>query len=423
MSASNAPGVTSYEAGASSAQPWTSKACMAPRRKIGITCYPTYGGSGVVATELGIELASRGHEVHFITSSPPFRLNGREANIHFHEVDLYHYPLFEHPPYDLALATRMAEVAEFYSLDLLHVHYAIPHSVSALLARQMLETQQQASRRRYLPFITTLHGTDITLAGLDRTYLPITQFGIEQSDGVTAISSYLRDRTREAFNIQGEIEVIRNFVNCDVYVRVPTKVAAMRPRYAQPNEKLLVHLSNFRPVKRILDVIEVFARVSQALPARLMLIGDGPDRSAAEHLALRLGVQDRIHFLGKQDNVNELLPLADLMLMPSEMESFGLAALEAMACSVPTIATRVGGVPELIRDSPDEPGGPNGLLFPLGDIEGMANAAIALLCDEPRLAAMSASARKTASDHFCSTRIIPLYEQYYERVLTRSQDR
>ena len=205
-----------------------------PRRKIGITCYPTYGGSGVVATELGIELAARGHEVHFITSSLPFRLSGREANIHFHEVDVYHYPLFEHPPYDLALATRMAEVAEFYSLDLLHVHYAIPHSISALLARQMTETQQEAARRRYLPIITTLHGTDITLVGLDRSYLPITQFGIEQSDGVTAISSYLRDRTREAFNIQDEIEVIRNFVNCDVYVRDPAKVAAMRPRFTSP---------------------------------------------------------------------------------------------------------------------------------------------------------------------------------------------
>jgi len=389
---------------------------MTPKRKIGITCYPTYGGSGVVATELGIELAARGHEVHFITSSPPFRLNGREANIHFHEVDLYHYPLFEHPPYDLALATRMAEVAEFYSLDLLHVHYAIPHSLSALLARQMLETQQQASRRRYLPFITTLHGTDITLVGLDRSYLPITQFGIEQSDGVTAISSYLRDRTREAFSIKGEIEVIRNFVNCDVYVRVPTKVVAMRPRFATGDEKLLVHLSNFRPVKRILDVIEVFARVSRARPARLMMIGDGPDRSAAEHLALDLGVQDRIHFLGKQDNVNELLPLADLMLMPSEMESFGLAALEAMACSVPTIATRVGGVHELIDD------GVTGLLFPLGDVEAMAAAAIALLNDQPRLTTMSAAARKTASDRFCASRIIPLYEDYYERVLTRSQN-
>jgi N-acetyl-alpha-D-glucosaminyl L-malate synthase BshA len=387
---------------------------MAQKRKIGITCYPTYGGSGVVATELGIELAARGHEVHFITSSPPFRLNGREANIRFHEVNVYHYPLFEHPPYDLALATRMAEVAEFYSLDLLHVHYAIPHSISALLARQMLETQQQASRRRYLPIITTLHGTDITLVGLDRSYLPITQFGIEQSDGVTAISGYLRDRTREAFSIQGEIEVIRNFVNCDVYVRSPTKVVAMRPRFAGADEKLLVHLSNFRPVKRILDVVEVFARVAAAIPARLMMIGDGPDRSSAEHLALRLGVADRIHFLGKQDNVNELLPLADLMIMPSEMESFGLAALEAMACSVPTIATRVGGVPELIDD------GVNGLLFPLGDVDAMAAAAVDLLRDAPRLAAMAAAARKNASDRFCSTRIIPLYEQYYERILARS---
>jgi N-acetyl-alpha-D-glucosaminyl L-malate synthase BshA len=396
---------------------------MTPRRKIGITCYPTYGGSGVVATELGIELAARGHEVHFITSSPPFRLNGREANIHFHEVDVYHYPLFEHPPYDLALATRMAEVAEFYSLDLLHVHYAIPHSLSALLARQMLETRQEAARRRYLPFITTLHGTDITLVGLDRSYLPITQFGIEQSDGVTAISNYLRDRTREAFNVQGEIEVIRNFVNCDVYVRVPTKLAAMRPRYAPDEEKLLVHLSNFRPVKRILDVVAVFARVAKALPARLMMIGDGPDRSAAEHLALLLGVADRIHFLGKQDNVNELLPLADLMLMPSEMESFGLAALEAMACSVPSIATRVGGVPELIDDGAGPQGGPaNGLLFPVGDIEAMADAAIALLRDQPRLHAMATAARKTASDRFCSSRIIPLYEQYYERVLARSTE-
>jgi N-acetyl-alpha-D-glucosaminyl L-malate synthase BshA len=387
---------------------------MNTRRKIGITCYPTYGGSGVVATELGIELAARGHEVHFITSSPPFRLNGRETNIHFHEVDVYRYPLFEHPPYDLALATRMAEVAEFYSLDLLHVHYAIPHSISALLARQMLETQQDPARRRFLPFITTLHGTDITLVGLDRSFLPITRFGIEQSDGVTAISSYLRDRTREAFNIQGEIEVIRNFVNCDVYVRVPAKVAAMRPRYAEPNEKLLVHLSNFRPVKRVLDVIEVFARVARELPARLMLIGDGPDRSSAEFLAHHLGVSSRVDFLGKQDNVNELLPLADLMLMPSEMESFGLAALEGMACSVPTIATRIGGVPELIED------GANGLLFSVGDVDAMAAAAVSLLGDDERLAAMAATARRTASERFCASRIIPVYEQYYERILAQA---
>jgi N-acetyl-alpha-D-glucosaminyl L-malate synthase BshA len=381
--------------------------------KIGITCYPTYGGSGVVATELGIELAARGHQVHFITSSQPFRLTGREANIHFHEVSVATYPLFEYPPYDLALATRMAEVADFYSLDLLHVHYAIPHSVSALLASQMLSTQSVATRRR-LPFITTLHGTDITLVGLDPSYLPITRFAIEQSHGVTAISQHLAERTYEAFGITSEIEVIRNFVNCDLYIRKPSLVAQMRPQFASPDEALFVHLSNFRPVKRVLDVIEVFARVARTLPARLMLIGDGPDRSAAEHLALRHNVQDRIHFLGKQDNVNELLPLADLMIMPSQMESFGLAALEAMACSVPAIATRVGGVPELIDD------GINGLLFPIGDVDAMANAAIALLQDRPRLEAIARAARRTAQDRFCATRIIPLYEDYYQRVLNRT---
>jgi N-acetyl-alpha-D-glucosaminyl L-malate synthase BshA len=377
--------------------------------KIGITCYPTYGGSGVVATELGIELAARGHEIHFITSSQPFRLTGREANIFFHEVAVYQYPLFEHPPYDLALATRMAEVAEFYSLDLLHVHYAIPHSVSALLARQML-----AARGKHLPFITTLHGTDITLVGLDRSYLPITKFGITESDGVTAISSYLRDRTREAFDIHSEIEVIRNFVNCDVYVRNPDLVAEMRPRYAAANEKLIVHLSNFRPVKRVTDVVEVFARIAKEVPSRLLLIGDGPDRSAAEYLAMRHGVQDRIHFLGKQDNVNELLPLADLMIMPSEMESFGLAALEAMACGVPSIATRVGGVSELIDD------GVTGRLFEVGDVEGMSAAAIALLKDRTDLSTMAHAARRTAQDRFCATRIIPLYEEYYQRVVERT---
>ena len=382
--------------------------------KIGITCYPTYGGSGVVATELGIELAARGHDIHFITYSQPFRLTGREANIHFHEVAVSNYPLFEHPPYDLALATRMAEVAEFYSLDLLHVHYAIPHSVSAYLAQKMVQSQSLASHGRYLPFITTLHGTDITLVGLDRSYLPITRFGIEESDGVTAISSYLRDRTRDAFNITSEIEVIRNFVNCDLYVRRPELVASMRPRFAGANERLLVHLSNFRPVKRVTDVVEVFARVARAMPARLMLIGDGPDRSTAEYLASRLGIQDRVHFVGKQDNVNELLPLADLMLMPSEMESFGLAALEAMACSVPAIATRVGGVPELIED------GRNGLLFEVGDVEAMSSAAIELLSDGDRLATMAAAARRTAQDHFCASRIIPLYERYYERVIART---
>ncbi len=385
--------------------------------KIGITCYPTYGGSGVVATELGIELAARGHDVHFITYSQPFRLTGREARIHFHEVAASNYPLFEHPPYDLALATRMAEVADFYELDLLHVHYAIPHSVSAVLARQMLQTQPLSARSRYLPIITTLHGTDITLVGLDPSYLPITRFGIEQSDGVTAISAHLRERTETAFSISNPIEVIRNFVNCDVYVRDPEKVAALRPLYAAAEERLLVHLSNFRPVKRVQDAVEVFARVAREIPARLMLIGDGPDRSLAEHLARQHRVQDRIHFLGKQDNVSELLPLADLMVMPSEMESFGLAALEAMACSVPTIGTRVGGVPELIED------GVNGCLFAVGDVDGMTQAALALLRDTERLRSMATNGRRTAQDHFCASRVIPLYERYYEEVLRREPRR
>ena len=376
--------------------------------KIGITCYPTYGGSGVVATELGIELAARGHEIHFITYSQPFRLAGRDANIRYHEVPVSNYPLFEYPPYDLALATRMAEVAELHSLDLLHVHYAIPHSVSALLARQML-----AKAGRHLPFITTLHGTDITLVGLDRSYLPITRFGIDESDGVTAISSHLRERTRENLGITREIEVIRNFVNCDFYVRNPELVAQQRPRFARPGESLLVHLSNFRPVKRVLDVIETFARVSRALPARLLMIGDGPERSAAEFLAMRLGVGDRVDFVGKQENVNELLPLSDLMLMPSEMESFGLAALEAMACRVPAVATRVGGVPELIDD------GVNGLLYEVVDVDGMAAGAISILSDPALLERLSTASRRTAQDHFCASRIIPLYERYYERILSQ----
>jgi N-acetyl-alpha-D-glucosaminyl L-malate synthase BshA len=380
--------------------------------KIGITCYPTYGGSGVVATELGIVLAARGHEIHFITYSQPFRLTGREANISYHEVPVSNYPLFEYPPYDLALATRMAEVAEFYSLDLLHVHYAIPHSVSALLARQML-----AARGKVLPFITTLHGTDITLVGLDRSYLGITKFGIDESDGVTAISTYLKERTREAFGVTRDIEVVRNFVNCDLYTRNPSHFERMRPRFAQPGERLLVHLSNFRPVKRVTDVVEIFAQVAKAMPARLMLIGDGPERSAAEYLAMKHGIADRIHFLGKQDNVHDLLPLADLMLMPSEMESFGLAALEAMACRVPSVSTNVGGVPELIDD------GVNGFLFPVGDIDGMAAAAISLLSDPARLEEMSTTARRTAQDHFCASRIIPQYEDYYRRVLDRSRDK
>jgi N-acetyl-alpha-D-glucosaminyl L-malate synthase BshA len=374
--------------------------------KIGITCYPTYGGSGVVATELGIELAERGHQVHFITYSQPFRLTGREKGIFYHEVPVTNYPLFEYPPYTLALATRIAEVSEYYDLDLMHVHYAIPHSVSALLARQML-----AGRGRHLPFVTTLHGTDITLVGIDRSYLPITRFGIEQSDGVTSISNYLREKTVEAFGIQRPIEVIPNFVNCDVYTPRFEGLAEARAAYAPEGERLIVHLSNFRPVKRITDVIEVFTRISQKIPARLLMIGDGPDRSSAEWLAVQRGVRDRVQFVGKQDSVSDILPLADLMIMPSELESFGLAALEAMACRVPTIATRVGGVPELIQD------GVNGRLLPVGDVDAMGEAAIELLSNDAALEAMRVAGRQTAQKHFCASQIIPHYERYYQQVL------
>ena len=378
--------------------------------RIGITCYPTYGGSGVVATELGIELAAQGHQVHFISYSQPFRLNGREEGIFYHEVPVSSYPLFEFPPYDLALASRMAEVAEFNDLDLLHVHYAIPHSVSALLARQML-----AAKGRRLPFVTTLHGTDITLIGLDRSYLPITRYSIQESDGVTSISNYLKEKTIESFDIAREIEVVTNFVNCDVYTpfKDDEKRADARRRLAAPHEAILMHLSNFRPVKRVVDAVKIFARVAKEIPAQLVLVGDGPDRSAAEWLAHDLGIQCQVHFLGKQERVNELLPLADLLLMPSELESFGLAALEAMACKVPAIATRVGGVPELVDD------GVTGLLYKVGDIEGMAQGALGLLNDRARLQTMRDEARRTAQKRFCASLVVPQYVRYYEKVLEK----
>jgi N-acetyl-alpha-D-glucosaminyl L-malate synthase BshA len=376
--------------------------------RIGITCYPTYGGSGVVATELGIELAARGHEVHFISYSQPFRLSGRDNGILYHEVPVSSYPLFEFPPYDLALASRMAEVAEFYELDLLHVHYAIPHSVSALLARQML-----AARGRRLPFVTTLHGTDITLVGLDRSYLPITKYAIQESDGVTSISNYLKEKTLEDFEITRPIEVIPNFVNCDEYAPIKDEAARAkaRLRLAKPGEAILMHLSNFRPVKRVVDVVKIFAGVVREVPAQLVLVGDGPERSAAEWLAHDLQINDKVHFMGKQERVDELLPLADLMVMPSELESFGLAALEAMACKVPSNATRVGGVTELIDD------GVTGLLYPVGDVEDMAKGAVSLLKDRDRLEAMRDAGRKTAQSRFCSSLVVPQYVKYYEQVL------
>jgi N-acetyl-alpha-D-glucosaminyl L-malate synthase BshA len=378
--------------------------------KIGITCYPTYGGSGVVATELGLELAERDHEVHFISYAQPIRLSGPHPNIHYHEVEVSRYPLFEYPPYDLALASRMAEVAELYDLDLLHVHYAIPHSVSALLARQMMAAKP---RGRKLPFVTTLHGTDITLVGLDRSYLPITRFSIEQSDGVTAISQYLQERTLREFDIRNEIKVIYNFVNCDVYCRGEA-VSELKQEYAPKGERLLVHLSNFRPVKRVTDCIEVFDRVRKQIPSKLLMIGDGPDRSRAEWLAVQKGIHNDVIFLGKQEQVQEKLSMADILLLPSELESFGLAALEGMACEVVPIATRVGGIPELIEH------GKSGYLADVGDVDTMARYAIELLSDEDALHKMAKASRGVAQSRFCASRIIPQYEEFYRRVLERA---
>jgi len=374
--------------------------------RIGITCYPTYGGSGVVATELGLELAARGHEVHFISYAMPIRLTGGNDRIWFHEVEVTNYPLFDHPPYTLALATKMTEVAESAVLDLLHVHYAIPHSVSALLARMM-------AMPRRLPFITTLHGTDITLVGNDRSYLPITRFSIEQSDGVTAISNYLRKRTLKEFEIKRPIEVIPNFVNCDLYQR--SNDLKGRAKWAPNGEPILVHLSNFRPVKRTTDVVEIFARVREKIPAKLVMIGDGPDRGAAEYVVRKKRLSKDVFFLGKQLTVQDKLGLADLFLLPSDEESFGLAALEAMACEVPVIATDVGGIPEVVTHGVD------GYLFEPRDVASAARYALQILTQADRGRAMGEMARVNARRQYCSNDIIPRYEAYYDRVLNTPQ--
>jgi N-acetyl-alpha-D-glucosaminyl L-malate synthase BshA len=364
--------------------------------RIGITCYPTYGGSGIVATELGLELAQRGHEIHFISYANPIRLDPEAVRVHYHEVEVTQYPLFHFPPYCLALASRMAEVAEIYDLDLLHVHYAIPHSIAALLAQQML-----APKRR-LPFVTTLHGTDITLVGAERSYFPITKFSIEQSNGITTISRYMERRTREFFDVANPIDVIHNFVNTDVYKPLPGKSRG----------HVLLHISNFRPVKRVLDCIRILELVRRAVPdVSLLMAGDGPDRSPAEMLAREIGVRDAVTFLGKQDHVERLIPKADVLLLPSELEAFGLAALEGMACGLVPVATNAGGVPDLVTD------GVNGFLEPVGDIERQAARVTELLTDSALLGKMAAAARKTAMERFAASSIIPQYEEHYRRVL------
>ena len=370
--------------------------------KIGITCYPTYGGSGVVATELGMELAARGHEIHFISYAPPIRLTDTNHHIQFHEVEVSSYPLFDHAPYALSLAVKMMQVAEAENLDLLHVHYAIPHSVSALLARMM------AAPRR-LPFITTLHGTDITLVGNDRSFLPITKFSIEQSDGVTAISHFLKQRTLEEFDIKRPIEVIPNFVNCDLYCRKENP--QLRGEWAPDGEPILMHLSNFRPVKRVTDVVEIFALVREKMRAKLVLIGDGPDRGAAEYIVRKKKLARDVHFLGKQDRVYQLLGQADLFLLPSDMESFGLAALEAMACEVPVVATNVGGLPEVVEHGID------GFLFTPREVGIAARYALEILSREDGGREMGKVARVNARKKYCANDVIPMYESYYGQVI------
>jgi N-acetyl-alpha-D-glucosaminyl L-malate synthase BshA len=375
--------------------------------RVGITCYPTYGGSGIVATELGLELAARGHEVHFITYANPIRLDQDVPRIHYHEVEVSTYPLFQYPPYCLALASRMAEVAECYELDVLHVHYAIPHSISAMLAQQML-----APTRR-LPFVTTLHGTDITLVGVDPSYFPITKFSIEKSDGISSISDYLREQTVEIFGVRNEIRVIKNFVNCEIYHPDEAKTGAAA--YASKGEKLLVHLSNFRPVKRVQDCVRILAEVRKSVPAHLLMAGDGPERGPAEHLARELKVDRHVSFLGKQSHVERLIPLAHVLLMPSQLESFGLVALEAMACGVVPVATRVGGVPELVTDGED------GFLETVGDISAQAARVVQLLTDDDLHYRMRKAGRWNASERFCSDKIIPQYEKYYEDVVNSAK--
>jgi N-acetyl-alpha-D-glucosaminyl L-malate synthase BshA len=368
--------------------------------KIGITCYPTFGGSGVVATELGLALAKHGDDVHFISYAMPSRLNILHERVHFHEVTVTPYPLFDpYPPYTLALATKMAEVAAYEKLDILHVHYAIPHAISAYLAKQILKSN--------LKVITTLHGTDITLVGRDESYLPITKFGIEESDGVTAVSEWLKDETARNFSTNKAIEVIPNFVDPDRFQRDSSRFCDVK--FGAKGDKLVCHVSNFRPVKRVMDVVQVFEKIAKAVPSRLLMIGDGPDRSRAETYARHHGLSDRVHFLGNVPNLEEVLGACDLFLLPSETESFGMAALEAMTSEMPVIATASGGLPEVVIT------GETGYLLPVGDVDGMAERGIEILRDETLRRKMGKYAREVAVERFDERKIVPYYREFYER--------
>jgi N-acetyl-alpha-D-glucosaminyl L-malate synthase BshA len=373
--------------------------------KIGITCYPTYGGSGAVATELGIALAARGHEVHFITYQQPFRLPSFQPRIFFHEVDVGRYPLFEYPPYDLALAVRMHEVVRSHGLDLLHVHYAIPHATSAWIAREMLEQTGSGIR-----IITTLHGTDITIVGQDPSFHAITKFSIEKSDRLTAVSHYLKEETVRAFGCSGcDVQVIHNFIDGAVYDRA--KYPDTLREQLNGNRRVLMHISNFRPVKRVRDVVRVFARVVEQVPSVLVMVGDGPDRAFAEAEARELGIDKSVFFLGRLDTVAPLLAAADLFVLPSQNESFGLSALEALASGVPVVAANSGGIVEVVRD------GETGVLCPVGDVDGMARGAVEILRDPARWAAMSATAAADARSRFGLDAIVGQYETLYRDAL------
>jgi len=377
--------------------------------KIGIVCYPTFGGSGVVATELGKALADRGHQVHFVTYNQPARLDLFSENLYYHEVSVSNYPLFDFPPYELALASRLVDVVRFEKLDILHVHYAIPHASAAFMAKQILLTYGI-----YIPVVTTLHGTDITLVGRDRTFKPVVTFSINKSDGVTAVSQHLKDDTYRFFDIENDIRVIPNFIDLN---RFNLKAKDhFKKAIAPSGEKIVIHTSNFRKVKRTDDVIRIFAKLVKVIPAKLLMVGDGGERSYCEELARELGIGDDVRFLGKQDAIEEILSVSDLFLMPSESESFGLAALEAMACKVPVVSSNAGGLPELNLD------GVTGFLKDVGDVDGMAEKAIYILEDEGRLQQFKNNALARAKE-FDLANILPAYENYYVEVIDRCREK
>lgn len=370
--------------------------------KIGILCYPTHGGSGVIASELALGLAERGHEIHIVSYATPFRLGSFHERVFVHEVEVTPYPLFKYPPYALALATKLVDVAREYGLDLIHAHYAVPHAASAYLAKRILRSEK-------LKTITTLHGTDITLVGLDKSFYQVIKFNIEESDGVTAVSRYLQERTRREFAIRRNIQVIHNFVDTTRYNR--NFNSCTKEHFAPNGEKILMHASNFRPVKRVSDVVQIFARIQEHIPVKLLLAGEGPERVLVQQLVKQLNLSQDVVFLGEQDYMEKLMSCADLFLLPSDQESFGLVALEAQSCGVPVIGAAVGGLPEVVAD------GETGFLLPVGDIEGMAEKSLELLEQADQYAAFQKNARERTVHCFDSQQIIPHYEAYYQEIL------